>query len=671
MAVEPTADIETNPEIQSAKGNYSLTVHATGTESEAELILWDPLGNPVERFQAVSGPSGKGALPGLYDGDHTDSSHTNALYQLNYNDLHIQVNFDQVAGTTLSSSAEGVDGTGSGIRLNPVIINGETQSANGRDGFWIHTDGGSRGTIGCVGLSDADSDKLMKLLQELNEKGVAPTHLAVLSEIPNGLPEINYPDYVEPPPATSRAAPQISEADKALMSSLVAIMTAIKEDDPDTAKEAFGRVYEAWADGDKAPDEIIADLDKLIPGDAEANAANQITDLLKNWVQQAADADDPQQKFAEIAYQNRQKLMELSQDETVMAALTQLQEQRQRDAEAVNRGNMLSGMDGVSMLLFIMAIAALASGDSDMAKDMMAKLMKKFGGDGGDSPTQTATARPPRPTVGDGVEDTALSSKDFADLSKIDTGDANFDRAVRFVLEREGGYVDHPADRGGKTIYGISERSHPDAWADGPPTLQEAVAIYKEEYWNKIAGIEDMSQASALIVFDLAVNSGAGRAQEMITEVGTDDPAKMLQWRQDFYDAIVENRPSQAVFANGWNNRLQHLADEIRQMGGTEIVITRDETPTNEDVPTKEPNSLSDTFDGRADPKAPGADQVVEVPHNHMPGTEIIPKNPAEDRITEAAREARQEFDMARTPPTGEPTPDVKPEPLAPSGSFV
>ena len=37
----------------------------------------------------------------------------------------------------------------------------------------------------------------------------------------------------------------------------------------------------------------------------------------------------------------------------------------------------------------------------------------------------------------------------------------NFTRAISFVLKWEGGYVNDPADPGGKTKYGISKRYHP------------------------------------------------------------------------------------------------------------------------------------------------------------------------------------------------------------------
>lgn len=89
--------------------------------------------------------------------------------------------------------------------------------------------------------------------------------------------------------------------------------------------------------------------------------------------------------------------------------------------------------------------------------------------------------------------------------------DLNFDLCVEFTIRHEGGFVDHPKDPGGRTIYGISERSHPEAWANGAPTLDQAKKIYFNGYW-KPCRCQDLALPLALMVFDYAVNSGPRRA---------------------------------------------------------------------------------------------------------------------------------------------------------------
>lgn len=86
-----------------------------------------------------------------------------------------------------------------------------------------------------------------------------------------------------------------------------------------------------------------------------------------------------------------------------------------------------------------------------------------------------------------------------------------FGAALELVLSHEGGYSDHPADPGGRTLHGISERAHPDAWIGGPPSKDAAAAIYRREYWDR-CGCDLLPPAVALIVFDAAVNQGAAWA---------------------------------------------------------------------------------------------------------------------------------------------------------------
>lgn len=90
-----------------------------------------------------------------------------------------------------------------------------------------------------------------------------------------------------------------------------------------------------------------------------------------------------------------------------------------------------------------------------------------------------------------------------------------FDRALAILLEREGGYVNDPKDPGGETIYGITRRDHPDAWAVGRPTLEQAAEIYRTKYWAPVKG-DDLPWPLCLYVFDAAVNQGVGPATRML-----------------------------------------------------------------------------------------------------------------------------------------------------------
>jgi lysozyme family protein len=85
--------------------------------------------------------------------------------------------------------------------------------------------------------------------------------------------------------------------------------------------------------------------------------------------------------------------------------------------------------------------------------------------------------------------------------------------AFEFMVVHEGGYNFVHGDAGGKTKFGISQRSYPTLDIEGL-TLEDAQEIYERDYWsNAYAKIE--SQAVANKVFDMAVNMGHSQAHKI------------------------------------------------------------------------------------------------------------------------------------------------------------
>jgi len=137
----------------------------------------------------------------------------------------------------------------------------------------------------------------------------------------------------------------------------------------------------------------------------------------------------------------------------------------------------------------------------------------------------------------------------------------SFDQAVRFVLEREGGYSADAVDPGGETNFGISKRAYPDL--DIRHLTQEgAVAIYKRDYFLA-AGCDLLTPGMALVVFDSAVNCGVSRAKEWLSQYP--DPDDYLWRRIAYYRSLVQNKPPMLKFFTGWIRRLELLRDA---MGG-------------------------------------------------------------------------------------------------------
>ena len=102
-----------------------------------------------------------------------------------------------------------------------------------------------------------------------------------------------------------------------------------------------------------------------------------------------------------------------------------------------------------------------------------------------------------------------------------------FDQAIEGLLEREGGYVRDPHDRGGVTKYGISLKflkdNNIDLTGDGivddrdieALTLEQAKEIYRVHFWNWLK-CEELPSALAIMIFDFGVNAGRYRAARFL-----------------------------------------------------------------------------------------------------------------------------------------------------------
>ena len=95
---------------------------------------------------------------------------------------------------------------------------------------------------------------------------------------------------------------------------------------------------------------------------------------------------------------------------------------------------------------------------------------------------------------------------------------ADFHIAAERTIKLEGGFSHHPADTGGRTAYGISEKWFPEAWEDGEPTRSVAFLIYRDHFWLPLRCNLIDSQNIANELFDTGVNCGIGKAAEWLQE---------------------------------------------------------------------------------------------------------------------------------------------------------
>lgn len=97
----------------------------------------------------------------------------------------------------------------------------------------------------------------------------------------------------------------------------------------------------------------------------------------------------------------------------------------------------------------------------------------------------------------------------------------NIDKLIDEAIAREGGYTNHPADRGGPTNFGITEQvARAYGYSGDMRTLPRstAVAIYRARYWTA-PGFDKISAICPAIgheLFDTGINMGTGAAAKFL-----------------------------------------------------------------------------------------------------------------------------------------------------------
>lgn len=146
--------------------------------------------------------------------------------------------------------------------------------------------------------------------------------------------------------------------------------------------------------------------------------------------------------------------------------------------------------------------------------------------------------------------------------------DIYYPQMVKFVLAREGGYVNDPNDKGGETNKGITHTTY-DSYrrSKGLPkqsvkymTDEEMHEIYYNNYYKASGADKIDNPRLAMYVFDTAVNMGVSVAKDLYKK-SDDNLDKFEQLRRDKYEAYVKSEPTQKKYIQGWNNRVTHVKD--------------------------------------------------------------------------------------------------------------
>lgn len=168
---------------------------------------------------------------------------------------------------------------------------------------------------------------------------------------------------------------------------------------------------------------------------------------------------------------------------------------------------------------------------------------------------------------------------------------SNFDKCLELLLVHEGGFVNHPQDPGGMTNLGVTKKVW-EEWVGHDVnekemrnlTLTMVAPLYKRKYW-------DACRANELVlgldycVFDIAVNSGVGRAIKLLqSSVGAtpdggygsitvalvkkaeQEPEKLIETLCAKRLEFLESLKAFPTFGKGWSRRVAEVKEKALEM---------------------------------------------------------------------------------------------------------
>ena len=170
---------------------------------------------------------------------------------------------------------------------------------------------------------------------------------------------------------------------------------------------------------------------------------------------------------------------------------------------------------------------------------------------------------------------------------------SNFELCLKKMLAHEGGFVNHPQDPGGMTNLGVTKRVW-EEWVGHEVdekqmralTPETVAPLYKRKYWDAVRA-DDLVAGVDYAVFDVAVNSGPGRAVKFLqSAVGVtadggfgpatlaavkkveEDPARLIELYCAKRLEFLQSLKTFETFGKGWSRRVAEVKEKALKMLG-------------------------------------------------------------------------------------------------------
>jgi lysozyme family protein len=170
---------------------------------------------------------------------------------------------------------------------------------------------------------------------------------------------------------------------------------------------------------------------------------------------------------------------------------------------------------------------------------------------------------------------------------------SNFEKCLAKMLAHEGGYVDHKLDPGGMTNLGVTKRVW-EEWVGHDVdekqmralTPETVAPLYKRKYWDAVRA-DELVAGVDYCVFDVAVNSGPGRAVKFLqscvgvnadggfgpatmaaVEKAEEDPDRLVELYCAKRLEFLQSLKTFETFGKGWSRRVAEVKEEALKMLG-------------------------------------------------------------------------------------------------------
>lgn len=165
----------------------------------------------------------------------------------------------------------------------------------------------------------------------------------------------------------------------------------------------------------------------------------------------------------------------------------------------------------------------------------------------------------------------------------------NFDKALQYVLIHEGGFSDHPKDPGGATMKGVTLETFQRHFGRDKTvndlrniTQEQLARVYRSGYWDKCR-CDELPVGVDYTIFDVAVNSGPGRAAKLLQsavgatpdgaiglstlgKVDTQEPPLIINSVCDQRLAFLQGLKTFPTFGTGWTKRVAAVRQQALNM---------------------------------------------------------------------------------------------------------